>query len=418
MFKTMQRKIIEDCRGTIAILGALMMMALFGATGLALTYSMAVREQSHHQQALDAAVLAGAGAGFTATDAERIAAAASMFAANLKKNSSSQTSAEIETLSSQTTFLVEEQVVRGQAAAKAKNFFSGIIGSESMNVAVASAAQVAISEPVCVLALDRSSPQAIEIYGTATFTAHNCAAQANSADGMGMRQYGAAIARAKQFGVKGGYSGDGFFPKPITGVPPLNDPYAGVPPPPAGACVDIASKLMHTPAVLTPGTYCGGIRIAANSEIIMEPGVYLMLDGPFRVDSNSTVKGTEVVVAFSGKDSTLYLGSGAIVDLTSPRSGTYMNMQFMQDKNSSNDAWATILGGVRLTFDGVMYFPTQHVWIGGGSMVNGKSPTYIFVANKLWFQDNSVIDVMQENSRGLDIVMPAANLTKGAHLTR
>jgi hypothetical protein len=142
----------------------------------------------------------------------------------------------------------------------------------------------------------------------------------------------------------------------------------------------------------------------------MNPGVYVMKDGPFRIDSNSTVTGRDVVIAFTGVDSTLYLGSGAIVDLTSPTTGTYKNIQFFQDMASSTDAWATMLGDIKLTFDGVMYFPTQDVWIGGGSIITAKSPSYIFVAEKLWFQDNTIIDVWQENSRNIDVPAPSADL--------
>ncbi len=170
--------------------------------------------------------------------------------------------------------------------------------------------------------------------------------------------------------------------------------------------------------MLDPGTYCDGIRIMANSTIIMNPGVYVMKDGPFRIDSNSTVQGDQVVIAFTGIDSTLYLGSGAIVNLTSPVSGPYMNIQFFQDKLSSTDAWVTMMGNITLTFDGVMYFPTQDVWIGGGSIINAKSPSYIFVTEKMWFQDNSVIEVWQENSRGLDIPAPSPTIMRGAQLTK
>lgn len=181
--------------------------------------------------------------------------------------------------------------------------------------------------------------------------------------------------------------------------------------------MDIASKLQNTPAVLEPGTYCGGIRIMANSQIIMQPGVYVMLDGPFRIDSQSTVRGTDVVIAFKGFDTSLYLGSGADVQLTSPSSGTYMNIQFLQDKDSSPDRWVTMMGDIKLSFDGVMYFPTQHVWIGGGSIISARSPTYIVVAKKLWFQDNSITDVWQENARNLSVPETQASIEASASLT-
>lgn len=406
-------------RGAVAVIAAVSMTVLVAATGVAMTTAMVYHEQSEYQRSLDAAVLSAASLPSDISDEDRIATAQKLFRDNLRASSlTTETGSTLTSSSSATTFTMLEQVVTGQSSAEVKNLSGGLVGPMSVPFTVQSAAMAASAVPVCVLALDSSSPQGIEIYGTAQFTARNCAAQANSSDGTGMRQYGSAVGRARQFGVKGGYSGTGFFPRPVTGVPVIDDPYAGIPVPPAGACVDIASKLQNTPAVLDPGTYCGGIRIMANSRIIMNPGVYVMKDGPFRIDSNSTVTGTEVTVAFTGFDSSLYLGSGAIVDLTSPKSGTYMNIQFFQDKLSSTDAWVTMLGNIKLTFDGVMYFPTQDVWIGGGSIINAKSPSYIFVTEKLWFQDNSVIEVWQENSRSLPIPAPSATIAKGPQLLK
>ncbi len=77
---------------------------------------------------------------------------------------------------------------------------------------------------------------------------------------------------------------------------------------------------------------------------------------------------------------------------------------------------ASIPGDIKLTFDGVLYFPTQDVWIGGGSVINAKSPSYVFVAEKIWFQDNTVVEVWQENSRGLDLPAPSASITRGPQL--
>ncbi len=412
------RRSLQDDRGTVAVIFAVMLTGVFGITGLAITFVAASHEKSAHQAALDAAVLAGANASPGATNDQRLIIAKASFDANLKKSGFvAASSTEFSSTTSAPVFSVVDETVTGTATVAVKNYFSGFVGSSTLPLSLRSAARVSGSDPVCVLALDSSSPQAVEIYGTAQFTARNCAVQANSTDGSGMRQYGSATGRARRFGVNGGYSGSGFTPLPITGVPPTADPYASIPFPATGPCVDIASKLQNTPAVLEPGTYCGGIRIMANSQIIMQPGVYVMLDGPFRIDSQSTVRGTDVVIAFKGFDTSLYLGSGADVQLTSPSSGTYMNIQFLQDKNSSPDRWVTMMGDIKLSFDGVMYFPTQHIWIGGGSIISARSPTYIVVAKKLWFQDNSVTDVWQENARNLSVPETQVSIEASASLT-
>ena len=41
------------------------------------------------------------------------------------------------------------------------------------------------------------------------------------------------------------------------------------------------------------------------------------------------------MIAFTGKGAKFWLTGGAVVKLTSPSSGPYMNMQFMEDRNST-----------------------------------------------------------------------------------
>jgi hypothetical protein len=101
---------------------------------------------------------------------------------------------------------------------------------------------------------------------------------------------------------------------------------------------------------------------------------------------------------------TFWLTGGAIMKITSPKTGTYMNMQFMENPNSTaGNTWVSIGGNSQLTYDGTMYFPLSNIWVFGGSTVNGNSPTVSMVGDKLWFQDNSTINLTQLNTRGLAI---------------
>lgn len=176
---------------------------------------------------------------------------------------------------------------------------------------------------------------------------------------------------------------------------------------------------------LTPGTYCGGLTVKASAVATMNPGVYIFLDGPLSIDSQAQVRGKEVMLAFLGPTSSLNLYSGAVLDVTSPTSGTYANIQFFGDRNTyalpggnganGNNAWFTVIGDFRLTYDGVMYVPTFHVWLAGGSIVSGKSPNYLAIGKKLWFQDNTQVTLSQVNTRGLT-VPEAVRMEYGAAL--
>ena len=53
----------------------------------------------------------------------------------------------------------------------------------------------------------------------------------------------------------------------------------------------------------------------------------------------------------------------------------------------------------------------------GGSIIKGKSPSYMAVAKKLWFQDHTQVRFTQTNTRGLT-VEASAQLQYGASLFR
>ncbi len=118
------------------------------------------------------------------------------------------------------------------------------------------------------------------------------------------------------------------------------------------------------------------------------------------------------MIAFTGVDATLYLWGNSSVTLTSPKSGTYMNMQFMADRNNpdTQKAWVSIGGAAgnpdgapKLDFDGVAYFATQNVWMFGNSIIKANSPTMSIVADKIWVQGSATVDVTNENRRNLPV---------------
>ena len=159
----------------------------------------------------------------------------------------------------------------------------------------------------------------------------------------------------------------------------------------------------------------------------LNPGVYIMKDGSFTVQSGSTVTGSEVMVAFIGESgnwpATLILLGGATMDVTSPVSGPYAGIQFFGARETySKMGWPSIGGSgnaaANLTYDGVMYFPTQDVWIYGGSIVNAKSPTLAIVTEQLWIQGNASLTITKANTRNVSVPWATPGFASGAVLIR
>ena len=417
---------MRGTRGNVAVISALTILALTGVGGLAILVNQGNNARSELQAGLDAAVLAGTALPANATSKQRLETARLVFAANAEVWKKNGTMSFAVAPQDAAAFTVVKTQVQGAATAIVSNPIGGAMGIRKLDVAAAAKAEKAEFEPLCVLALNDRNADSLYVYGNASFRAENCAVQSNSTSPTGMRLDGQkAEAVATKFGVSGNYGGNGenWSPPPMSGTIPVADPYADLPVPSPGPCLDVATKLQQAKVELEPGTYCGGLNIKSNSEVHLKPGIYVIKDGQFAVNSGAVVTGEDVLIALVGSNSHLLLQSGSSTKLTSPRDGTYRNIQFLSDRDTSSskfgEEWTTILGGATLEYDGVMYLPEQQVWVGGAAgqtIVKGRSPTLIMVADTIWAQGNAVFDLRQANQRGLTGIAGVGGFFYGARL--
>jgi Flp pilus assembly protein TadG len=392
----------QDQSGVAALIFALAAPATLIGAGAAIAYGEVRMVRTAEQSALDAAVLSGAGLPAGTTDAARIAAAQVMFDSQMSNFTPRLTQSVSATFTIQP--IAQDTVkVTGTAKAAFANPFGAFMGAKTLTVGTSAAAQTSTSPPICVYALNNRANGAVDLNGTVNVSV-SCAVQANSGSGSAVRAVGGARMSTSTFGVNGNYKGSGFTPPPKTGAAQLPDPFASLPFPAAGACTALSGTTIKANTTISPGTYCGGLKISSGAVVTMNPGIYLFTDGDFKVDSGAQVTGSEVMLAFDGKGAKFWMTGSAVMKITSPASGTYMNMQFMENRNNpAGNTWVSVGGNSQLQYDGIMYFPTSNIWVFGGSIVNGNSPTASMVGDKLWFQDNSTITLTQSNPRSLPV---------------
>jgi Flp pilus assembly protein TadG len=409
-------RLAADEKGNVVITTAIVFVFMAGAVGAAASYSTASSTRTSMQGALDAAVLAGMVA--TDTGQDPIATANNVFESNVSRFAQNNAS------DIKASFTLQADVLSGVATGSVNNPFGNLIGSKVIPVDVHSAAtKQTIS--VCVLGLNGLDNGAFDINGSKAQFNASCAVQANSNSKSGMTEEGHPTAKAKKFGVSGGHKGESFSPPPSDGSAKIDDPYASLPFPYYDSCDSTKKDLdIKSDTTLSPGTYCGGIHIGGDSvKVTLQPGIYVMVGGSFWADAGSIVTGDRVMIAFTGKGATLRLGGGSSMTVTSPTSGTYMNMQFMQDNNDPNThgLWCSLGGNggddsAKLQFDGVAYFPTQNFWTFGNSVVNANSPSMAIVADKVWTQGSATVNVTNNNTRNLAVSAPKT--TFGARLIK
>jgi len=295
-----------------------------------------------------------------------------------------------------------------------------------MDVQVSAKAAKRMSDPVCILAVNDHAPTSVWAYGDAHISADGCSIQANSTSAQGLALQGTKSSiSAKMIGTTGNYTGSNWSPTPMTDVAPVSDPYADLPVPEPEGCLDLGTKLQKMSATLDPGTYCGGMEVKAGATVTLNPGIYVMTDGPFKVNSGAQVRGEDVMIALVGKDSYIHLLSDAYVKLSSPSSGTYKNIQFMSDRDVSQskfeEEWTTILSGATLEYDGIMYLPEQNFWVNGTghqAVVKGSSPSMILLADTVWAQGNAILQFKREDKRGIGEDPARTGFSYGAMLVR
>jgi Putative Flp pilus-assembly TadE/G-like len=149
------------------------------------------------------------------------------------------------------------------------------------------------------------------------------------------------------------------------GAVPAADPlsYLQPPPIPAGACTTSnltgsAGASPPLPFTLFPGNYCA-ISITGNADVTFKPGTYILTGAGISFNGKGSVMGAGV---------TFYLHAGAVsintagassneaVNLTAPTTAPYPGILFYQDPADALSA--TIDGKGATTLEGALYFPS------------------------------------------------------------
>lgn len=344
----------------------------------------------------------------------------------------------------------ENQAVEVQLAATSTRFFGGVIGSD-LNVATRSrAVNGQITETLySIVELDphnsswpngRRGCPSVLLSGGPTITLEG-SVQINSAcsaaNGGALATNGNASNLTMTNGARirtvGGYSPTALTitPAPETGVDPIPDPLAGLPPmdmSPTVMPVRSNSRLVlnNTVQALDPGRYIGGIQLKNSSIALLRPGIYVMDGGGLDVGAQAQVMSVSagvtlppltwasdcplgtcgVLIYNTGTTSTmdkLTIGAGAVLKLrayepTAQANGVpeYRNLLFWQSKDPQPTASyaqpeVELNGGGTVDIRGTVYAPSAKVTMGGGAGGGGGATnlTLQFISWDLEFRGNS-----------------------------
>ncbi len=373
-----------DDRGNVALFFALSAPLLIGIAGGAVDFQSIRLQRMALQEAADALAVRGAREFLLENSTESQIEALVRATADAQYQESLGAfvlSADAEANDMSVTAALTQSPRRG--------LFLHTIAAFRAPIAVSATAVARGTTNVCVVALEKEDSGAVRAEGGANLFANRCSILSNSTSAQGVQAMNFSRLKAALICSAGGAQGGSanFEPHPLTDCPVFEDPLIDRLEPDAGACdhnnldlgdadsasglvgnllttaislldgSDEATLLGYTRYDLTPGVYCGGIRIRADADVHLDPGVYVIKDGALEIDLGGRLFGKGAGLFFSGDNAVFTFKPQSIVHLTAPTEGIMAGMLIMEDRNRPSTETYSILSSNARTLLGTIYLP-------------------------------------------------------------
>lgn len=372
-------KWLKDNKGAVMPLAAFIIPVVVGGGGLGVDFSAWMSQKRNLQTAVDAAALAGAWEiGRENYDLIDIAALNAAIANGYDPENGGDLDI---------SYDEEDETISVDLSQKANLYLSSIIFSDPITTSVAAgAAVIGYTDGFCILSLNPISSGTLTTSGSVEIDMPDCGIAVNSQDDEAFKLNGNVTVNVDNVNIVGSYdvsggSADFTYNDLKTGAPPITDPYADIEMPEPGVCDYNNYRPRGASITLTPGTYCGGIRITGNNDVYFEPGVYVIDGGTLDISGNGSVIGEEVGFFLTGSGSNyanIDITGGKDIFFSAPLEGDDMEgIVFYQDAEAPSNGVNKIVGNADMTLDGVAYFPSQEINIGGTSSAESDVCTKI-----------------------------------------
>ena len=285
----------------------------------------------------------------------------------------------------------KDGAVKVTVVADPQTYFPGPIAQNVKEVKVESTAEIHGGGYVCMIGLSETEPATLDMYDNARVTAENCAIYSNSRSKSSLNLHNLARVKADLLCVAGGVKGplSAVTPnEPIQDCSPIQDPLRDRAMPKYGLLkCDHLKTVLVTPLSgkmkLKPGVYCGGINVAGG-DVELEPGVYILNNGPLIVTMNGTLSGENVGFFLTGDVgvSTIQFLPSSNISLTAPKTGDMAGLLFYEDKNILFKVPHRIASNNARNLVGTFYLPSSTLTIDAKNPIADQSDFTVIIARK------------------------------------
>ena len=375
----------------MAVIAALTALPLVMAVGIAVDYSRAASAKADLQEAMDAAVLAGARDASTSWTT----IASTTLTASLRSKDLTLAS------TSFTTDTSGNYV--GTASGSVKTTFAGLVAVQTLPVsATATAAVKAASEKVCILLLNTTASQALTLNSGATINAPNCQVHVKSTANPAAVFNAGTTLSTKKTCIAGANIIDngGTHPNVVKSCTTVADPFAGTLPTPASSTCNYSNVNVNGGTYTAqPGVYCGWINLNSSVTVNFQPGVYVIKGGGVNVNGG-TWNGTGVTFYFPDSSYIQYNGTVKL-NLSAPTSGNYANLLMYEAGGLPKSSFSmNATNGATMT--GLIYLPSRGLTLNSGASVASNNLTMVLdtlmVNTVNWTLDSSAKSIAASGS--------------------
>ena len=180
-------------------------------------------------------------------------------------------------------------------------------------------------------------------------------------------------------------------PKPVTDCPPLRDPLADRDAPAVGACDYTDLSHENGNATLSPGVYCGGLKVSGTSKVTLEPGVYVIKDGPLEVSGKAQFSGEDVGFYLAGEKAVLKFSGDTTIRLSGVESGAMAGILLFEDRTVSANRLHLIRSAHADVLTGTIYLPRGLLLVDPNATVSAESAYTAIIANRISLTEGPVL---------------------------
>lgn len=411
------RQTLRDRRGAALAVAGVTMIALLGSLGLALDTAALYNHKRLLQTAADAGAYDGGYEIYRGNTSLIESAAVSAAADNGYLDGTAEVVVTVNHPPLSGQFAGDNQAVEVLVSQPAPPTFMSLFGFGPTTVPARAVAWAGANDQNCVYVMDPTSSQTLWTTSNSHLDA-SCGIRVNSNHGQGVMLESSAciesgtlttagqIRDVSDGDACGGSDGINVIDGPFTEVLPRSpDPLGHLTPPASGGCDynDWEWDDDENDGFVTPGQYCGGIRVKQGT-VYMSPGIYVLKGDPTLVLENSShLEGSGVTIYLTSHGSDykpMSFQSSSTADLrapTGPDGYQYKGILFYEDPAVGNPSephrWES---SNLMTLEGAWYFPEGKVQF--ESNVHVTASYVSIVAYRMELQSSAYLDVNADYS--------------------